>query len=56
MLPKNGEIIELFQGLGELVEVAIEAMGSWHWLYSLLEESGMKVKVSNSLRKSYCLS
>ena len=32
----NGEIIELFQGLGEPVEVAIEATRSWYWLYALL--------------------
>ena len=49
-LTNSEEIIELFQGLGEPVEVAIEATRSWYWLYDLLEESGIKVKLSHPLK------
>jgi transposase len=48
--PNNDEVIELFQGLGEPVELAIEATLNWYWLYDLLEESGVKVKVFHPLR------
>ena len=49
-LTNNGEIIELFQELGDPVEVAIEATRSWYWLYDLLEERGIKVKLSHPLK------
>jgi transposase len=49
-LPNNGEIIELFKGLGEQVEVAIEATRSWYWLYDLLEEILDDVALAHPLK------
>jgi len=48
--PNNGEIVELFQGLGESVEVAVEATRSWYWLYDLLEANGIEVKLSHPFK------
>jgi len=49
-LPNNGEIIELFQGFNEPVTLAMEATRSWYWLYDLLEENGIEVKLSHPLK------
>jgi transposase len=49
-LPNNGEIIELFQGLKEPMVVAMEATRGWYWLYDLLEEKGIEVKLSHPLK------
>lgn len=49
-LPNNGEIIELFQGLKEPMAVAMEATRGWYWLYDLLEEKGIEVKLSHPLK------
>ena len=49
-LPNNGEIIELFQGSNEPVTLAMEATRSWYWLYDLLEENGIEVKLSHPLK------
>jgi transposase len=49
-LPNNGEIIGLFQGFDDQVTVAMEATCSWYWLYDLLEENGIEVKLSHPLK------
>jgi len=49
-LPNNGEVIELFQGSNEPVTLAMEATRSWYWLYDLLEENGIEVKLSHPLK------
>jgi len=49
-LPNNGEIIELLQTFNEPVTVAMEATRGWYWLYDLLEEHGMEVKLSHPLK------
>lgn len=48
--PNNGEIVKLFQELGGPASVAIEATRSWYWLYDLLEENGIKVKLCHPLK------
>jgi len=47
--PNNGEIVELFQGFDQPV-VAMEATRAWYWLYDLLEDSGIEVKLSHPLK------
>ena len=49
-LPNNGEIIEFLQGVKQPVSVAVEATCSWYWLYDLLEENGIQVKLSHPLK------
>jgi len=49
-ITNNGEIVEFLEGLGEPVTVAIEATRGWYWLYDLLEEHGMEVKLSHPLK------
>jgi len=49
-LPNNGQIIELFRAFNEPVTVAMEASCSWCWLYDLLEESGVEVKLSHPFK------
>jgi len=49
-LPNNGEIVELFQKFDEPVAVAVEATRSWYWLYDLLEENAMEVKLAHPLK------
>jgi transposase len=46
----NGEVLGLFQGLGQPVVAAMEATGSWYWLYDLLEQNGVEVKLSHPLK------
>jgi transposase len=46
----NSEVLGLFQGFGEPVAAAMEATGSWYWLYDLLEENGVEVKLSHPLK------
>lgn len=48
--PNNEGIVKLFQKFGESIEVAVEATRSWYWLYDLLEESGIKVKLCHPLK------
>jgi transposase len=49
-LPNNGEIEEFFQGFDEPMAVAMESTRSWYWLYDLLEENGIEVKLSHPLK------
>jgi len=49
-LPDNGEIIELLQGLKKSMTVAMEATRGWYWLYDLVEEKGIEVKLSYPLK------
>ena len=49
-IANDGDIVELLEGLGEPVTVAMEATRSWYWLYDLLEENGMEVKLSHPLK------
>jgi transposase len=49
-LPNNGEIIDIFQGFSEPIIAAMEATRSWYWLYDLLEENGIEVKLSHPLK------
>ncbi len=49
-LPHNGEIIELFRGCDEPVALAMEASRSWQWLYELLDENGVEVKLIHPLK------
>ena len=44
-LSNNGEIVEFLQELGKPVMVAIEATRSWYWLYDLLGEKGIEVRL-----------
>lgn len=46
----NGEIIKFFQSFDEPVEVAIEATRNWYWLYDLLEEAGVGVKLPRPVK------
>ena len=47
--PNNGEIVELLKGFDQPV-VAMEATRAWYWLYNLLENSGIEVKLSHPLK------
>lgn len=47
---KENEIVTLFQGLNDPIEVAIEATRSWYWLYDVLEAEGITVKLSHPLK------
>ena len=49
-IANNGEIVEFLERLGEPVTVAMEATRGWYWLYDLLEENGMEVKLSHPLK------
>jgi transposase len=49
-VPNNGEIIALLQGFNEPVAIAMEASRSWYWLYDLLEENGVEVKLTHPLK------
>jgi len=49
-LPNNGEIVELLQGFNEPVALAMEATRGWYWLYDLLEENGIEVKLTHPLK------
>jgi len=49
-IANNGEIVKLLHGIDQPFEVAMEATGSWYWLYDLLEEEGIMVKLSHPLK------
>lgn len=49
-LPNNPKIIGLFQGFDEPVMVAMEATQGWYWLYDLLEENGIEIKLAHPLK------
>lgn len=49
-LPNNGDIIELFLRFDEPVRVTMEATGSWYWLYDLLEENRIEVRLAHPLK------
>ena len=40
-LPSNGELIDFLKEFGKSMEVAIEAIPSWYWLYDCLEDEGL---------------
>lgn len=42
--------LELLQGLGDEVEVALEATYGWEWLADLLEEAGFELHLAHPLR------
>lgn len=47
-LPNHREVIrDFFQGLGQGTEVALEATANWYWMYEVLEELGLEVKLSH---------
>jgi transposase len=43
-------IRECFRSIGQDGTVTLEATRSWYWLYELLEEEGLQVKLANPLR------
>lgn len=49
-LPNNSKIVELLKGFNEPATVAMEASCSWYWLYDLLEENGIEVKLTHPLK------
>ena len=42
--------LELLQGLGDDVQVALEASYGWEWLADLLEEHGYELHLAHPLR------
>jgi hypothetical protein len=47
-LPNDrGAIRGFFQGLGQETEVALEATANWYWMYEVLEDLGLGVKLSH---------
>ena len=49
-LPNNGELIDVFQGFSKPMIATMAATRSWYWLYDLLEENGIEVKLSHPLK------
>ena len=49
-LANNGEIVKLLHEINQPIEVAMEASGSRYWLYDVLEEEGMEVKLSHPFK------
>ena len=46
----GSETVSLLQGFGEPVAVAMEASRSWYWLYDIIEENGIEVKLTHRLK------
>ena len=49
-LPNNGKLSDFFQTFEEPVTVAMEATRGWYWLYDLLEDKRIEVKLSHPLK------
>jgi len=49
-LANDSEIVKLLHEFDQPVAVAMEATRSWYWLYDLLEEEGIEVKLSHPLK------
>lgn len=49
-LANDGGIVRLLHEFEQPVTVAMEATRSWYWLYDLLEETGVQVKLSHPLK------
>ena len=39
-LPSNGKVVEFRKEFDEAMEIVIEAIPSWYWLYDHLEDKG----------------
>ena len=49
-LPNNGELSDFLQTFEEPITVAMEATRGWYWLYDLLEDKRIEVKLSHPLK------
>jgi len=49
-LPNGIESKEFLEGHSSSLQVVVEATGNWQWLYDLLEEAGVEVKLAHPLK------